>query len=129
MTEQSNDRRNDGSATGVIERLFYIRDAIGRHLAAPMLSAREAYLGKLLASGHKRQFVADRAATLCHIVNRQWFAESSLIGRRGRHTLSQDPPKTGVSQRVRHVSQALSACRQLQLCDAQGSCRSEYFRY
>lgn len=65
----------DGISTGraVIEKLFVHRDAIARHLAAPMLPERQAYLGKLLASGFKRKFVADRASTLCHIANQKWF--------------------------------------------------------
>ncbi len=77
MTEPSKERTSEGPANGVIERLFLHQDAIKRHLVAPMLPEREAYLGKLLASGHKRQFVADRAATLCHIVVRQWFVKTA----------------------------------------------------
>ena len=86
-------------AAGVIEGLFFHQDAIERHIAAPMLREREAYLGKLLASGHKRQFVADRASTLCHIVNHQWFAglaatEGDIIKaltESQRETVDQDP--------------------------------------
>jgi integrase/recombinase XerD len=52
----------------VIEGLFVHRDAIERHLSAPMLKEREAYLAQLLAGGHKRDFVAERASTLCNVV-------------------------------------------------------------
>ncbi len=45
----------------VLEKLFVHRDTIAKHLAAPMLSERQIYLSKLLAAGHKKQFVADRA--------------------------------------------------------------------
>ena len=65
-------------APRVIETLFLHQDAIARHLAAPMLLEREAYLGELLASGKERQFVADRAFMLCYIVNRQWFAAAAV---------------------------------------------------
>ena len=66
---------NSGSVDGlrtaaprVIEGLFIHRDAIARHLAAPMLSERETYLGQLLALGHKRKFVAERASMLRNVV-------------------------------------------------------------
>ena len=62
----------------VMEKLFFHQDTIARHLAAPLLRERQVYLGKLLAAGYKRQFVADRASTLCHIVERGWFAEPEV---------------------------------------------------
>jgi len=49
------------AAPRVIEELFIHRDAIVRHLTAPMLDERGAYLEQLLALGHKRAFVAERA--------------------------------------------------------------------
>jgi len=52
----------------VIEGLFTHRDAIARHLTAPMLSERETYLGQLLALGHKRKFVAERASMLLNVL-------------------------------------------------------------
>ena len=56
------------AAPGVIEGLFIHRDAIARHLTAPMLSEREIYLGQLLVLGHKRKFVAERASMLLNVV-------------------------------------------------------------
>jgi integrase/recombinase XerD len=52
----------------VIEGLFIHRDALARHLAAPMLSERETYLGQLLELGYKRKFVAERASMLLNVV-------------------------------------------------------------
>jgi integrase/recombinase XerD len=52
----------------VIESLFIHRDAIARHLTAPMLSERETYLKQLLVSGHTRRFVAERASMLRNVV-------------------------------------------------------------
>ena len=56
------------AAPRVIEELFIHRDAIARHLTAPMLSERETYLEQLLALGHKRKFVAERASMLRNVV-------------------------------------------------------------
>jgi integrase/recombinase XerD len=56
------------TAARIIEELFLHRDAIVRHLKAPMLGERETYLGKLLAMGHKRNFVAERASMLRNVV-------------------------------------------------------------
>ncbi len=56
------------AAPRVIGGLFIHRDAIARHLAAPMLSEREIYLGQLLVLGHKRKFVAERASMLLNVV-------------------------------------------------------------
>src|SRR5271156_2566671 len=56
------------AAIRVIEGLFIHRDAIARHLTAPMLSERETYLGQLLELGHKRKFVAERASMLLNVV-------------------------------------------------------------
>jgi hypothetical protein len=56
------------AAPRIIEALFIHRDAIDRHLKAPMLSERETYLGLLLALGHKRKFVAERASMLRNVV-------------------------------------------------------------
>ena len=58
------------AAPRVIGGLFIHRDAIARHLTAPMLSERETYLGQLLALGHKRKFVAERASMLLNVVER-----------------------------------------------------------
>ncbi|WP_443082591.1 tyrosine-type recombinase/integrase [Terriglobus sp. ADX1] len=43
-----------------------------------MLSERQDYLGKLLSSGYQRQFVADRASTLCHIVTQGWLTGAEV---------------------------------------------------
>src|SRR5271163_4203505 len=56
------------AAIRVIGGLFIHRDAIARHLTAPMLSERETYLGQLLSLGHKRQFVAERASMLLNVI-------------------------------------------------------------
>ncbi len=67
----SNPALVDGSspaAPRVIEELFIHRDAIARHLTAPMLGERETYLEQLLALGHKREFVAERASMLRNVV-------------------------------------------------------------
>lgn len=76
--KDADDKNFDFAMAGVIERLFVHQDAIARHLAAPMLVERQVYLGKLLASGYKREFVADRASTLCHIVTRGWFMQPDV---------------------------------------------------
>lgn len=62
----------------VLEKLFVHRDTIAKHLAAPMLSERQNYLSKLLAAGHNRPFVADRASALCNIANRHWFTGAQV---------------------------------------------------
>ncbi len=71
---------NEGTTcmSDVIEKLFVHRDAIARHLSAPLVRERQAYLSKLLAAGYNRQLVADRASTLCHIATRGWFAQSEV---------------------------------------------------
>jgi integrase/recombinase XerD len=66
------------AAPRVIGELFIHRDAIARHLTAPMLGEREKYLEQLLALGHKRKFVAERASMLRNVVERM-------------HTLSPTP--------------------------------------
>jgi integrase/recombinase XerD len=53
---------------GVIESLFVHRDAIARHLSAPMLAERQAYLSQLLELGRRRQYVAENASLLCHVI-------------------------------------------------------------
>jgi site-specific recombinase XerD len=72
---KSLEQRSDASTQGVFQQLFVHQDAIQRHLSAPMLSERQAYLGHLLSAGYKRQFVADRASTLCYIASQGWFKE------------------------------------------------------
>lgn len=56
------------AAPGVIEGLFIHRDAIARHLTAPMLRERQIYLGGLLALGYRRKFVSERASMLRNVV-------------------------------------------------------------
>ena len=51
----------------VIQGLFRHRDATARHLRAPMLREREAYLVGLVESGHNRRFLTERAWMLCHV--------------------------------------------------------------
>lgn len=77
---------NSGSVDGlrpaaprVIEELFIHRDAIARHLAAPMLGERQTYLDQLLALGHKREFVAERASMLRNVVEHTHSLLPSLI--------------------------------------------------
>lgn len=52
----------------VLEGLFVHQDAITRHLSAPMLREREAFLAQLLNAGHTRRFVAGKASTLLQVV-------------------------------------------------------------
>ncbi len=61
----------------VIEKLFIHRDAIDRHLNAPMLTEREEYLRKLLESGYQDTFVADRASVLLNVVR---LIDSASLG-------------------------------------------------
>lgn len=74
------------AALRVLEVLFIHRDAIARHLAAPMLGERETYLERLLALGHKRKFVAERASMLRNVVEHmnnlsppQFFQKKSTV--------------------------------------------------
>jgi len=67
------------AASRVIEQLFLHRDAIIRHLTAPMLVDREAYLEQLLSLGHKREFVAERASMLRNVVEQMRNLSSALI--------------------------------------------------
>ena len=67
------------AAPRVIEELFIHRDAIARHLTAPMLGEREAYLEQLLALGHKREFVAERASMLRNVVEHMRHLSSAPI--------------------------------------------------
>ncbi|HMD20546.1 MAG TPA: hypothetical protein VKH40_09500, partial [Alloacidobacterium sp.] len=67
------------AAPRVIEELFIHRDAIVRHLTAPMLDERGAYLEQLLALGHKRQFVAERASMLRNVVEHMGNLSSAHI--------------------------------------------------
>jgi integrase/recombinase XerD len=67
------------AAIRVIEGLFIHRDAIDRHLTAPMLSERETYLGQLLILGHKRKFVAERASMLRNVVETMHNLSTPLI--------------------------------------------------
>ena len=67
------------AAPRVIEELFIHRDAIARHLTAPMLGERETYLEQLLALGHKREFVAERASMLRNVVEHMHNLSSAPI--------------------------------------------------
>jgi hypothetical protein len=67
------------AAPRVIGGLFSHRDAIARHLAAPMLSERETYLGQLLVLGHKRKFVAERASMLLNVVEHMHNVSNTQI--------------------------------------------------
>ena len=67
------------TAPRVIEELFIHRDAIARHLTAPMLGERETYLEQLLALGHKREFVAERASMLRNVVEHMHNLSSAPI--------------------------------------------------
>ena len=51
----------------LFEGLFRHKDAVARHLKAPMLCEREAYLVQLAESGYSRRFLTDRAWMLCHV--------------------------------------------------------------
>ena len=55
------------TGTATIEGLFVHQDAIDRHIAAPMLRERVAYLSQLMTAGHDRSFVAARASTLLNV--------------------------------------------------------------
>ena len=52
----------------IIEELFVHRDAIGRHLSAPMLSEREAFLASLFALGRKKKRVSAAASLVCQVI-------------------------------------------------------------
>lgn len=52
----------------VIEGLFVHGDAISRHLSAPMLTEREAYLASLLALGRKKKHVSAAASLVCQVI-------------------------------------------------------------
>jgi len=52
----------------VIEGLFVHRDAIARHLNAPMLQERQAYLASQLALGRKPKHVSNAASLLCQVI-------------------------------------------------------------
>lgn len=57
------------SAPGLIlKSLFTHYDALDRHINAPMLEEREAFLHHLLELGRTRRIVIDVAATVCHVV-------------------------------------------------------------
>lgn len=70
----------------IIEGLFIHRDAIGRHLRAPMLSERETYLKQLLVSGHTQRFVSERASMLRNVVEHMHtlsppeITEAAIVG-------------------------------------------------
>ena len=67
------------AAPRVIEGLFIHRDAITRHLSAPMLSERETYLGGLLELGYKRKFVAERASMLLNVLEQMHNPSTTQI--------------------------------------------------
>jgi site-specific recombinase XerD len=54
--------------TGTIAKLFIHSDAKARHLSAPLIAEREAYLAHLLKAGYKRRVCVERAAILLHCV-------------------------------------------------------------
>jgi hypothetical protein len=111
------------AATRVIEGLFIHRDAIDRHLTAPMLSERETYLGKLLILGHKRKFVAERASMLLNIVETMHNLSTPLItegaiisaARQWAVTFNNEKPKTSKSVSRDFVAVARSWFRHLGL--------------
>src|SRR4051812_3385774 len=64
---------NDGPGqvdrrTGFIESLFIHQDAISRHLGAPLLREREAYLWTLFKAGCEPRFLREQASTLLNVV-------------------------------------------------------------
>ena len=67
------------AASRVIEELFIHRDAITRHLTAPMLGEREVYLEQLIALGHRREFVAERASMLRNVVEHMHYLSLTPI--------------------------------------------------
>ena len=63
----------------LIESLFFHRDAIDRHLNAPMLEQRAGYLAGLLAMGRSRRHVTEIASVVCHAIPLLGSAESRAV--------------------------------------------------
>jgi len=60
---------NDGRlALTVLKSLFVHQDALDRHLRAPMLEERRAYLAWLMGLGRKRRAITVSASTVCHVI-------------------------------------------------------------
>lgn len=68
VTFEAADGGSGSQRRRLLESLFVHKDAVIKHLAAPMLDEREAYLSHLLVKGCKRAFVIERASTLFQVV-------------------------------------------------------------
>lgn len=79
--------RATSAPTGLLlKSLFVHRDALTRHMNAPMLRERERYLQHLLELGRRRESVMETAATICHVMrltrgrNAQSVTEEDISG-------------------------------------------------
>ena len=68
LTAAAANRKEQKTTTGLIAGLFVHKDAISRHLSAPMVQEREGYLSQLLEAGHTKEFVAAKASALLHVI-------------------------------------------------------------
>jgi len=92
---------NDGidsihGCPNVIEGLFIHGDAISRHLSAPMLTERQAFLMSLLDLGRKKKQVSAAASLVCQVIRlveptTQNEVTEDEIGRASGRWLSESP--------------------------------------
>ena len=64
----NDDNHSETPSPSTIKGIFVHRDAIERHLNTPYLAEREAYLASLVAFGHTRAHVSQRATMLRNVV-------------------------------------------------------------
>jgi integrase/recombinase XerD len=80
MPDDESEFVNTTTRARIIEGLFFHRDAVDRHLNAPMLLERESLLWQLIEQGKSRKFVIAFASTLCHIVEHVEPTGKTLVG-------------------------------------------------
>jgi len=78
--QKLNDEKQDmGRTAGVIQNIYVQKWAIRRHLNAPMLEAREAYLANLIARGFSRRVLLDRATGICDVIQLMHSREITVV--------------------------------------------------
>ena len=110
------------SSSRIIEGLFVHRDAITRHLDAPMLREREAYLLHSLEAGYSQRFLKERASTLLHVIRLLPTAppavvnEAEIVGA-GKTWASQSPESKACKREASFLAVARSWFRFLGVYD------------
>jgi len=66
--DMGTDNSDTELALATLQSLFVHQDALARHLRAPMLEKRGAYLARLIEAGRKRRAITESASTVCHVI-------------------------------------------------------------